>query len=166
MKARDLAVSAAAAIAVPLLAISFAAQGKKYEAPGHKIVHYGDLKWAAIIPGSELAVVSGDPNKEGEPFVIRIRTADGAKVPPHWHPTNEYITVLKGTFLVGMGETYDETKLQAMNVGNFTIVPKETRHFATCKGETIVQVHGMGPFKVNWVNPVDVPAAPATREKK
>ncbi len=161
MEARDLAVSVAVALAVPLLAISFAAQTKKDEA--HKIVHYGDLKWSPIIPGSELAVVAGDPNKEGEPFVIRIRTADGAKVPPHWHPTDEYVTVLKGTFLMGMGESYDESKLQTMNVGNFTLIPKEMRHFATCKGETIVQVHGMGPFKVNWVNPADVPAAAATK---
>ena len=168
MKMRVFAALAALTVVGSLAAISFAAQAKKEsaEAAGHKIVHYGDLKWAPIIPGSELAVVAGDPNKEGEPFVIRIRTTDGAKVPAHWHPTDEYLTVLKGTFLVGMGETYDETKLQTMNTGNFTIVPKEMRHFASCKGETIVQVHGIGPFKVNWVNPADVPAAPATPEKK
>ncbi len=105
--------------------------------------------------------VSGDPSKDGEPFVIRLRGADGSKVPPHWHPTDENVTVLKGTFLVGMGETYDESKLQTMNTGNFTTVPKEMRHFANCKGETIIQVHGMGPFKVNWVNPADAPMPPA-----
>ena len=78
------------------------------------------------------------------------------KCPPHWHPADEYVTVLKGTFLVGMGETFDESKLRPMNVGNFTFIPKEMRHFASCKGETIVQVHGMGPFKVIWVNPAEV----------
>ena len=73
------------------------------------------------------------------------------------------MTVLKGTFLVGMGETFDETKLMTMNVGNFISMPKEMRHFAASKGESIVQVHGVGPFKVNWVNPADVipPDAPA-----
>jgi hypothetical protein len=66
------------------------------------------------------------------------------------------VTVLKGTFLVGMGESFEESKLQTMNVGNFVTVPKEMRHFALSKGETIVQVHALGPFKVNWVNPSDV----------
>ncbi len=80
------------------------------------------------------------------------------------------MTVLKGTFLVGMGESFDESKLQTMNTGNFVAVPKEMRHFAMAKGETIVQVHGTGPFKVNWVDPAEVqppdkPAAPAAKPK-
>lgn len=143
-------------------------QEKTETAAPHKIVRFGDLKWTPIMKGCELAPVSGDPNAEGTPFVLRIRCADGAKVPPHWHPTDENLTVLKGTFLVGMGETFDETKLSPMNVANFTTVPKEMRHFAMCKGETIVQVHGAGPFKVNWVNPAEVvpPDAPAVAAAK
>jgi anti-sigma factor ChrR (cupin superfamily) len=138
-------------------------QDKPESAAPHKIVRFGDLKWTPIIKGCDLAPVSGDPNADGSAFVIRLRCADGSKVPAHWHPTDENVTVLKGTFLVGMGETFDETKLSTMNVGNFISMPKEMRHFATCKGETIVQVHGVGPFKVNWVNPADVvpPDAPA-----
>ena len=68
--------------------------------------------------------------------LLRIRCVDGAKIPAHWHPTDENVTVLKGTFLVGMGETFDETKLITMNVGNFVSMPKEMRHFAASKGET------------------------------
>jgi len=107
-------------------------------------------------------------NAEAAPFVLRIRCADGSKIPAHWHPTDENVTVLKGTFLVGMGESFDESKLQTMNVGSFLMVPKEMRHFAMSKGETIVQVHAMGPFKVNWVNPseVDPPDAPAAAKPK
>ena len=130
----------------------------------HKIVRFGDLKWTPIIKGCDLAAVDGDPNADGTPFVIRIRCADRAKIPAHWHPTDENVTVLKGTFLVGMGDTLDESKLQTMNVGNFISMPKEMHHFAMSKGETIVQVHGAGPFKVNWVNPSEVQqpdAAPA-----
>ena len=98
------------------------------------------------------------------PFVIRLRCTDGAKIPAHWHPTDEYVTVLKGTLLVGAGDNFDEAKLQTMNVGNFIALPKEMRHFAMGKGETIVQVHGAGPFKINWVNPAEVqqPDTPAT----
>jgi hypothetical protein len=145
-------------------------QEKKESAEGHKIVHFGDLKWTGIMKGCDLAPVSGDFNAEGAPFVLRIRCVDGVKVPAHWHPTDENLTVLKGTFLVGMGESFEESKLQTMNVGNFVTVPKEMRHFALCKGETIVQVHGAGPFKVNWVNPSEVqppdaPAAPAAKPK-
>ncbi len=128
-----------------------------------KIMHFGDLKWTPIIKGCDLAAVSGDPSAEGTPYVVRLRCVDGAKIPAHWHPTDENVTVLKGTFLAGMGETFDETKMMAMNVGNFVTMPREMRHFAMSKGETIVEVHGAGPFKVNWVNPSEVqpPEAPA-----
>jgi len=141
-------------------------QEKKEAANAHKIVHFGDLKWTPIIKGCDLAPVAGDPNAEGAPFVLRIRCTDGTKIPAHWHPTDENLTVLKGTFLVGMGESFDETKLQTMNVGNFVSMPKEMRHFAMNKGETIVQLHGAGPFKVNWVNPSDVQPPDAAPKPK
>jgi quercetin dioxygenase-like cupin family protein len=155
--------------ATALLAFAAASyrQDKKESDSAHKIVHFADLKWTPIIKGCDLAPVSGDPNADGAPFVLRLRCVDGAKIPAHWHPTDENVTVLKGTFLVGMGETFDESKLQTMSVGNFVAMPKEMRHFAMSKGETIVQVHGAGPFKVNWVNPSDVqpPDTPAAAAK-
>jgi quercetin dioxygenase-like cupin family protein len=114
-----------------------------------KIVHFEDLKWAPLIKGCDITSLDGDLNAEGAPFVLRLRCADGAKIPAHWHPTDENVTVLKGSLLVGMGEAFDEAKLQAMNVGNFVSLPKEMRHFAMSKGETIVQVHGVGPFTAN-----------------
>jgi len=150
-------------VAIAALAMAVSSQEKKESTEAHKIVRFGDLKWTPIIKGCDLAPVAGDMNTEATPFVLRIRCADGSKIPAHWHPTDENVTVLKGTFLVGMGESFDESKLQTMNVGNFVTVPKEMRHFAMTKGETIVQVHAMGPFKVNWVNPseVDPPGAAA-----
>lgn len=158
MKIPGREISVLSACALCLAAITVFGQAKKEAAaPEHKIIHYGDLKWTPIMQGCDLAPVSGDLNAEGAPFVLRIRCADGTKIPAHWHPTDESLTVLKGTFLVGMGDAFDEAKLATMNFGNFTMVPKEMRHFALCKGETIVQVHGAGPFKVNWVNPADVP---------
>jgi anti-sigma factor ChrR (cupin superfamily) len=150
-----------------LLTAGAYSQEKKESGAAPKILHYGDLKWTPIIKGCDLASVAGDSDVEGAPFVMRLRCVDGARIPAHWHPTDENATVLKGTFLVGMGETFDETKLTAMNVGNFAMMPKEMRHFGMCKGETIVQIHGAGPFKVNWVNPADVipPDKPAAGEK-
>jgi anti-sigma factor ChrR (cupin superfamily) len=157
-----------ALLGLAVIATGVSGQDKKESADAHKIVHFSDLKWTPIMKGCELAPVAGDPSAEGTPFVLRIRCADGAKIPAHWHPTDENVTVLKGTFLVGMGEAFDEAKLLPMNVGNFTTVPKEMRHFALCKGEVIVQVHGAGPFKVNWVNPSEVPPpdAPAAAPAK
>ncbi|HKD49316.1 MAG TPA: cupin domain-containing protein [Candidatus Acidoferrum sp.] len=154
-------------LGVAALAMAASSQEKKEGIETHKIVHFGDLKWTPIIKGCEIAVVDGNPDAEGQPFVIRFHCADGAKTPPHWHPTDENITVLKGAFLVGMGEKFDESKLQTMNTGNFLLMPKEMKHFAMAKGDLILQAHGIGPFKVNWVNPSEVqpPDAPAAAAK-
>ena len=167
MRKNRVAIVWAVAAALAAMVAVASSQEKKEAEAAHKIVHYGDLKWTPIIKGCDIATVEGDFNVEGQPFVIRFRCADGAKTPAHWHPTDEYVTVLKGIFLVGTGETYDESKLQTMNVGNFILMPKEMRHFAVAKGETIIQVHGTGPFKVNWVNPAEVlpPDKPAAAEK-
>jgi hypothetical protein len=168
MMKNRLASFCAAVVGLAMVATAIHSQDKKENADAHKIVHFGDLKWTPIMKGCELATVAGDPSAEGTPFVLRLRCVDGAKIPAHWHPTDENVTVLKGAFLVGMGETFDEAKLQTMNVGNFVALPKEMRHFGMCRGETIVQVHGMGPFKVNWVNPSEVqpPDAPAAAPAK
>lgn len=146
-----------ALLGVVVVATGVRSQDKKESADAHKIVHFGDLKWTPIIKGCEIAVVNGNPDGEGQPFVVRFHCIDGAKTPPHWHPTDENLTVLKGAFLVGMGEKFDESQLQSMNTGNFLLLPKEMRHFAMAKGDMILQVHGIGPFKVNWVNPSEVP---------
>jgi quercetin dioxygenase-like cupin family protein len=142
---------------------SIPAQEKKENAASHKIERQQDLKWTPIMKGCDLAPVFGDPGAEGAEFVIRIRCADGTKIPAHWHPTDEHLTILKGSFLVGMGEKFDETKLQTLNPGDFILIPKEMRHFARAKGENLAQIHGIGPFKVNWVNPAEVVPPDAAR---
>jgi quercetin dioxygenase-like cupin family protein len=161
VNATSLSVAGLAAV----LSVGAFAQEKTIAAEAHRIVRSADLKWKPIISGWEIAVVSGDLDTVGQPFVIRFRGVDGAKVPPHWHPSDENITVLRGTFLMGMGETYDPAKMQPLSAGSFSVVPKEMRHFARAKGETLLQAHGIGPFKVNWVNPAEVvpPVATPTR---
>jgi quercetin dioxygenase-like cupin family protein len=122
----------------------------------HGIVGPADLKWTPIIKGCDIATVNGDPSAEGTPFVLRLKCKAGTKIPAHWHPTDENVTVLQGAFQVGMGDKFDRTKLETMNPGTFVSMPKEMRHFALSKTATIVQVHAIGPFKVNWVNPSEV----------
>jgi len=126
-------------------------------AGGPTITKPGTLEWKAFMPGGELAVLSGDPAKTGI-YTIRLRLADGTKIPPHWHPEDENVTVLRGVFMAGMGEKFDDAALQELPSGTYVMMPKAMRHFAKAKGETVLQVHGAGPFVINYVNPEDDPA--------
>lgn len=115
------------------------------------------LKWRQIRPGNEMAVVYGDPSKSGELYAVRLRFADGFKVPAHWHPQDEHATVLQGTLLLGMGKKWDAEQLTTtMTAGTYGFVPKEMPHFALAKGETM-QAHGIGPFQIIYANPEDDP---------
>jgi quercetin dioxygenase-like cupin family protein len=107
-------------------------------------------------------VVSGDPGKAG-PFAVRLKMPTGYKIAPHWHPTDEHVTVLSGTLALGMGEKFDKAAMKDLPAGGYGRLPAEMRHFAMAKTAAIVQVHGMGPFVLTYVNPADDPskAAPA-----
>jgi quercetin dioxygenase-like cupin family protein len=143
---------------------SQAATGKAEQS--HTMITPNEVKWGpappALPPGAQIAVISGDPSK-AEPFTIRLKAPDGYKIMPHWHPTDENVTVLEGTFLMGTGEKFDEAAAHAMPVGSFVRMPKGTRHFAMAKGETVVQVHAVGPFVFNYVNPSDDPRKQAKK---
>ncbi|HET8923443.1 MAG TPA: cupin domain-containing protein [Candidatus Acidoferrum sp.] len=98
--------------------------------------------------------VSGDPAKSGAPFVIRIHAEAGYIIMPHTHPIDENIAVVKGSWAVGMGDRFNQQALEPMEVGAYALVPKTMAHFALSKTDTIVQVHGIGPFTTRWVVPV------------
>jgi hypothetical protein len=127
----------------------------------HVIVKPSGVKWGpappALPPGAKFAVLVGNPGKPGIPYTIRANLPDGYKVPPHWHPVDENVTVLKGALLVGRGETFDLEKTEALPAGSYMRMPKGMRHFAAAKGDTIIQVHGIGPFEITYVNPADDP---------
>ena len=134
--------------------------------PAHKTLLPADLKWAPIIPGADMAVVDGDPNKTGGIFTIRIKSAAGTKILPHYHPTDELVTVLQGSLGVAIGDQFDEKALTPLPVGGFISIPKQMHHYAFSKVASILQVHGEGPFKVIFVNPADDPANKAGAAKK
>lgn len=115
------------------------------------------LVWNPLIPGADMAVVSGDPDKKGGMYVIRIRAKGDVVVPPHWHPREEHITVLEGSFLLAHGDKYDASKLVELKPGAHSIVPATMRHFGLQKAGSVIEVFGEGPFVVNWVNPEDDP---------
>jgi len=100
-------------------------------------------------PGAKLAVLQGDP--------VRLDMPAGYKLPPHFHPTDEHVTVIQGTFLIGMGDKLDVAHASPLKPGAFVTAGAGQHHFGVAKGHTIVQVHGMGPFALTYVNPADDP---------
>jgi len=125
------------------------------------VVTPGTIQWVAAPPmvpaGAKMAVLSGNPNGAGQ-FAVRLKLPDGYRIMPHWHPTTENVTVISGEFRVGMGNKFDESKLQALPAGSYASVPAHHNHYAMTSGETELQITAMGPFKVNYVNPADDPS--------
>jgi quercetin dioxygenase-like cupin family protein len=117
-------------------------------------------KWgagpASLPPGATTAALEGDPSKPS-PFTLRIKLPDGYQIPPHWHPADEHVTVVQGTFVLGIGEKFEQTGGHELGAGAFALMPSGTRHYASAKGETVVQLHGVGPWGINYVNAADDP---------
>jgi quercetin dioxygenase-like cupin family protein len=119
-----------------------------------------DLKWGPASPamqkGAQGVALVGDPGKEG-PYVIRLKFPAGYKVAPHAHPNDENVTVISGMFHFGIGDKFDETKGTALKPGGFAQAPKGIKHFAWASQETVIQLHGMGPQNLIYVNDADDP---------
>jgi hypothetical protein len=143
-----------------LVSTALVAVGAAVAAEMHQIVTPGAIKWEAPPPGlpngSTLAVLAGDPGKDGL-FVLRAKLPPGYVVPPHWHTATENVTVISGSMHMGMGETLDKTKGHAIPPGGFVSLPAKSRHYVWTDVETVIQVSAMGPFDINYVNPKDDP---------
>ncbi|HKW09719.1 MAG TPA: cupin domain-containing protein [Gemmatimonadaceae bacterium] len=119
-------------------------------------IHWGPAP-PIFPPGAQFAVVQGDPTVAGAIFTVRLRFPNGYILPPHRHPTDEHVTVLRGTFLVGLGEDFDARGLVAHREDGFVTAPANMAHFASARGMTEVQVHAIGPFQLTYVHPQDDP---------
>ena len=108
--------------------------------------------------GAQIAVLEGNPAAQTGDFTIRIKMPDGYRIAPHWHPKRENVTVISGSFKVGMGDTFDEAKMGTFPAGSFAYMDPNMHHYAIASGETVVQVHGMSPLQFNYVNPNDDPS--------
>jgi quercetin dioxygenase-like cupin family protein len=147
------AIIAGLAIAVAL-PLSVAADDQ------HIALSAGSLQWGPASPalpkGAQMAVLYGDPTKEGQ-FAYRIKLPAGYKVPAHMHPNDENVTVLSGTAYIGTGGKLDETKGDALKAGSFLHMPKGMHHYAWFTEETIIQSNGIGPTGITYINPADDP---------
>ena len=120
----------------------------------------GDMVWNDMpnLPaGTKVAVLEGDPSKDGF-FTIRLKLPAGFKIAPHWHPATEHVTVISGVFNLGFGDKFDPSKGTAMPAGSISIMPAKHHHYAWANEETIIQLHGVGPWQLYYVNPEDDPA--------
>jgi quercetin dioxygenase-like cupin family protein len=127
---------------------------------GHMILGPADVEWrdgpGSLPAGAQFAVLEGDPSQRGF-FTLRLRLPDGYVIPPHSHPGVERLTVITGTFNLGMGDRVDRQATRALAPGSYFSMPPGMNHFAIADGETVVQLTSIGPWQVNYVNPADDP---------
>jgi mannose-6-phosphate isomerase-like protein (cupin superfamily) len=107
--------------------------------------------------GAQLAVLEGDPMASSGDFTVRLKMPDGYKIAPHTHPARENVTVLSGTLKVGMGDQFDGSKMMSFGAGSFAYLDPSMHHYAAASGETVIQIHGPSPLKINYINPADDP---------
>jgi quercetin dioxygenase-like cupin family protein len=113
---------------------------------------------AFVAPGAQLAVIEGDPGATSGDFTVRLKMPDAYRIAPHWHPHRENVTVISGTFKVGMGDRFEENKMGTFPAGSFAYLDPDMHHYAMASGEVVVQIHGMSPLQFNYVNPDDDPS--------
>jgi quercetin dioxygenase-like cupin family protein len=165
MKKYQLCLVVVGLLGVVSLGLAQTAQKAKHSTSGaraaHVLVTPDQIKWGpgppSLPPGSQLAVLEGDPSKAGSQFTMRATLPDGYRIPPHWHPTDERIVVLQGSFGMGVGNKFDQSAGHELPTGSYASMPKGLRHYAWAVGETVIQVSGVGPFEVNYVNAADDP---------
>ena len=151
-----LAFPALSALIVAILALTVTSEATDEQ----KIIQPQEVKWgpapAALPPGAQVAVLLGDPSKDGL-FAMRLKVPKGYNIAPHTHPKPEVVTVISGTVSLGMGETADATKAKPLPMGTFYVTPPGMPHFVHFGEESILQVNTIGPWGIKYVNPKDDP---------
>ena len=142
---------AAVSLAFPTLALAQAESTSPKETVPDEIV-YKPLSLPGFDPGVKLAVLHGDLEGTGD-YTLRLWLPAGYRLPAHWHPNPEHLTVLEGTFQVGMGDKFDAGKLHSYPVGSFLYIPAQMSHFGATKTVTVVQLNGTAPFKIELAKP-------------
>ena len=148
-----------AALGAGLMAWSFV-QAQQAQEVGHSLLKSADIKWTdgppSMPPGAQIAVIEGDL-KKAEPITFRLKLPANYKIAPHTHPAIEHVTVVSGTFYMGAGDQLDREKAVALSPGSFAAFQPGHSMFAWTEKETVVQVHGVGPWGITYINPVDDP---------
>ena len=151
---------AALAVGLTLTAVPVFAQS------AHVIVPADKVQWGPAPPvlpaGAQIAVLEGNPSEKG-PVTLRLKFPAGYEIPAHWHSMTERVTVLSGSFHVGMGDKLNRQAGQTLAPGGFVSLPASMRHFAWTTATTIVQINLEGPFDIFYVDPADNPSKPLVK---
>ena len=148
-------------VSVLMVSPCFAQTPKEQKDLGHVMLTPHQVQWqagpASLPPGVQIAVLDGDPSQAGMFYTIGLKMPDGYRVPPHWHPMDASVTVVQGSFIMGMGEKVEPVQAQELTAGSYMRVSKGVRHYEWTKGDTIIYVYGLGPLDTIYVNPADDP---------
>ena len=146
-------------IALSVAVACLGVPGSWAESAHHMMVTPDELKWAdapSVPPGVKVTVIEGPLNEAG-PIIFRLKFPADYKLPAHWHPGIEHVTVISGTFNMGTGDKLDAANTMPLSAGSVAIMSPKTQHFAWTREETIIQIHGVGPSAINYVNAADDP---------
>jgi hypothetical protein len=143
-----------------ILAVAAATMSVAAAEDTHRVLAPDMIQWQAAPPalpkGAMIAVLAGNPAKSGM-YIMRVKMPADYVVPPHWHSQTETVSVLSGTFHIGMGDDLDKTNATTLPASGFVMMPSPMHHYAWSSGDTIIQISGMGPFDIHYVHPGDDP---------
>jgi hypothetical protein len=149
-----------ASLYVAVAAASFVGIAASWgQSDGHRMISPSDLKWSDVpsLPaGAKIAIIEG-PMSEAVPFTVRLKFPPNYRIPAHWHPAVERVTVLSGTFHMGVGDKLDPQQSMPLTPGSIMLLQPKTNHFAWNTEEVVVQLNGTGPWGITYVNPADDP---------
>ena len=142
-----------------LLLANLGAAAALTQSAGHIMVTPDQREWKPMptLPAGAQVVVIEGPINEAVPFTIQLRLPANYEIPAHWHPWIEHATVISGSLNMGMGDTLERAKTRLLPAGSVAVIPAKSNHFSWTSEETIVQVHGIGPLVIHYVNPADDP---------
>lgn len=128
--------------------------------PDHVMVTPDDYTWkkgpASLPPGSRVMVIEGNPAEAG-PFTLRLWFPADYMIAPHTHPADEHVTVISGALYMGLGATVDQEAARVLPAGSFAMMQAGTVHYAFTEHETIIQLHGIGPWGLSYLKATDDP---------
>lgn len=143
-----------------LILFSGILKAQDHSMTSHILLNKNKLVWKdgppSLPKGAKIAILEGDMSKEG-PFSVRLSLPANYKISPHWHPAIEHVTVVQGDFYMGAGENFNKGGATKLSAGGFAVMPIKYAHFAFTKGETIIQLHGIGPWGITYINEADDP---------
>lgn len=126
---------------------------------GHFMLTPDELEWkpiASMGEGAKIAYIEGELS-EKEPFTFRIKMEPGYKIKPHIHPEYERVTVISGTLHFAHGKVFDRDETRLLSQGSLAIMPPGDPMFGYVEEETVIQLHGNGPWGIEYINEEDDP---------